>query len=1510
MAEGRRRWLPLWLKRSLIVLACLPIALPVLALTVLAVPVTRRPIVKLALELTNPALSGMRIELDEATRLDLWGIELRGARLFDEKKREMVSLKRAFVRIAPLSLLGGTLRLPEVQLEGGRVHLFLDAEPEPEEPEEPDSGPMTFQIVGEALHVRDVTLDMPLLDKALHASLSELDGAGAYGPSTRGVVRNLKLSADLDGQRAATLHSRYADWNEKSGGKTMLSGELAGAALRIAAQVPPIDDAMKWPVVRASIDLNGLTQQGLARLGLAELVQLKVPVDLHVQAETQGKREEQLAADLTLQAGATKLQLTARATATSYAAHVLLPPVELASLAGVLPALHVGGELYVEARHDPRPMRAELWGRDLVFDRRAVPNLHLVAELPFPVLQLKQLEFAGLSHALSLTGEYNLDSAAAQVSLETQEFDLASLGGLVPLGTQGTLNGGLRAKLAGTQQLSGKSDLSLRYFRLDQLGIDNAQLSLDLTGKLTEPRGHVKLGAYQVKNGATRVLKAELDAQAGLHDVKGDLSVEGVDRFLSLVLSGKRADDGSMTLDAQGQGRIKDKQLGLSLVQLKLGARGGYQVRELVAFSGKERIYVSGSLSANNQLDAAVEIDALDLEPIGRLVLEYPLTGQLSLRARAQGPLLSPDFKAQLKLHAVHSERTPRAPHIDLETELGLDMTKREATIALHAHSQDRRVELKLTAKAELAKRTRQLLAAFERAKLALDLVGHSDVGFLGQFATPHLDELEGDVNLDLSISGTLDDAQLDTKVVANVVPTAERTQNTPDRIELAAALRSTTLDVSLAARDKFGKVLEASSNLKLPEGGVRGIIARGKALVHTPASLEVLLNERRFDKLQGSLGLLARKYGAALPVRAAAQVALESSGDGITGNVNVRAHVWGEGLDDACPETAEGDLSLQADLAGDQIKAQLTAKPKAGGEAIIDLRSKLLVNDLLDGSAFGWGPGHIDARGHDLRLNSMPTLCSLPPSRTGFELTADELGAGPVISSLRLSIDDVPTPEGPKLGLALRANTNKDLIAVQGELKLGGTVKGKLSASLPLAYGATPVPSLPLDKPVRADVDLPDFPVSGLTAFTSLIGRAGGRLGAKLRVTGTLQAPQPSGTIELRRAAFSIASLAQPFGDVNGRIELTPDKVVIRELKARDRDGKLGLVGYAQYNMARGGAAELHLSATKFPIRQQGSIVGELTTRAKLSGKIDPGNKLALTLDIHGGRVWLTGEGGQGVQDREEHPDVRFDTEQLKADGDDEEEKEPALTLALLRIRSDADLWLMHDDFSVQVGVDMKLTSDGDGATLQGEATITRGDLNLLGKPFRIEKGAVRFTGDVPPDPELDLKAKHTTRAGREVIVQIQGRASAPQIIFSGAANNAGEAAALLSGLGSSGAESKAKTDAASFAAGLTAGLLAVSARRKFGDWVPMLAIENDASGAPSGARAGFDASRLIPKFMRGFARSMYVEGVVGAAKNDAGSRSVGVGVRVEVALPQDFMTSMGYGPGTVWSTDVYWSP
>ena len=1490
------------LVRSLLVLLCLPIVLPGLALTALAIPMTRRPIVGLALAMTNESLDGMRIEVDDVARLDLWGVDVRGVRVFDDKKRELVSVRRAALRIAPFGLVRLNLHLTDVGVTGVRVHLY-PSEPEPEV-EEPSSEPASFQIVADQLHVSDTTLDMQLEGRALHAVLEQLSARGAYGPRTWVALQKADLHGDVNGQRAVTLRSTRGTWDEKKGGEARLVGDLLDGRLLATAAVPPIDANTRWPIRRATLNIDGLSSAGLARIGLADAAKLHVPVSLHTSAVSDG---ETLTGGAELLLGEDKLQLAGRATASRYEADVHLAPTQLSAVSGLLPSVRVGAALHAELQHAVTPMLATLEWSNVELDGRQVPQGALAAQLALPVVKLDKLSFAGFEQALRLSGQYDTESGAARVNLDTSELELSRFGGLVPAGMQGTLNGGLEARLNG-QALSGQSDLSMRYFRLGTTRADNASLGLTLSGSIREPRGELKLAAHQIVASGTRLRRVALNARAGTLDLQGDLSVEGVDRFVSLELTGKREPGGAIQLDAHGTGRIADKRVGITVLELRV-ASGAYSVRELSAYSGNERLSVSGSFDAQQRLDASLSIVNLELAPWARLFLENELTGRLDLSARARGTIERPYLSSQIALYGVHSERAPRAPAVDVRSSLLLDTDKHRAELTLNAQSPDRRVVATVTAKAKLFKRATSLPDKLARASLELDLEAHSDVPFVTQFE-PSLSSLDGRLDARLHAQGTMDEAKLELKLLGQLTPVEERAAGRRDKLQLEVRLAPEQLTASVSASDRFGKLLDVQGKVKLPAGGPRALIADSKQLLHAPATLGLVLAQRRLDQLEGSFGMLARQYRAALPVRVGANLSAESDGQALSGKLAVKAHAWGKGLDDACGEGAEADVTIDASLAEDRGRVVVKALPSGGGQAELTVDSRLAVDALLDGAALVWGPAELRGQGRELNLHTFPMLCMLPPSRAQFQLSADDLGKGPTRAKLSVDIDDVPAGDGPKLGLHLEAFTTPTSASADGQIKMGGANKGSFSAKVPLLYGDSQLPTLPLDQPIAAHIKLPTFPVAAVASFTDAIGRAGGHLEIDLKAGGTVNTLQPSGYVSLHDAAFSLASIAQPFAGVNGRFEVTRDKLVIRDLKARDRDGKLAVTGYARYDRQRGGEAEVYLSAERFPLRQQGSIVGELSTRAKLDGKIDQAQKLTLGLAIAEGRIWLTGKGGQQVQELAEHPDIRFDTE---APGQRESEVEQELksgpTLALLRIETKKELWVMHEDFSVQVGVELRLTTDEGGATLQGEVALVRGELSLLGKPFRIEKGAIHFTGDVPPDPELDIKARYATRKGEVLIVQVVGRGSAPQIIFSGAANNAGDAAMLLSGMGGSGAEGKAKSDAASFAAGVTAGLLAVSARRKFGDWVPMLAIENNASGAPSGARAGFDASKLIPKPLRGFARGVYVEGVVGS-RNESQAGGVGVGVRVEVALPQDFVTSMGYGPGTVWSTDVYWSP
>jgi autotransporter translocation and assembly factor TamB len=363
----------------------------------------------------------------------------------------------------------------------------------------------------------------------------------------------------------------------------------------------------------------------------------------------------------------------------------------------------------------------------------------------------------------------------------------------------------------------------------------------------------------------------------------------------------------------------------------------------------------------------------------------------------------------------------------------------------------------------------------------------------------------------------------------------------------------------------------------------------------------------------------------------------------------------------------------------------------------------------------------------------------------------------------------------------------------------------------------------------------------------------------------------------------------------------------LLRELTAHDRDGKVQIQGRAKLLPGGGAQANLTLETDRLPVRRQGQIVGRLNLAADVNGQLDTQAKLRVDALIKEGTLQFSGATGKAVQELDPHPDVRLTSDGVPGLGASES---GGVQLRALELHSKKDLWLKHRDFSVQLGLNLALRDVEGKLRLVGEADIVQGNLKLLGKSFNIQRGAVRFSPD-SDEPNLDLRASFEPPGGGTPLnVQVSGRATNPALSFSGAADTTQEAFAILSGVGTNEAAQQAQADASSFGLALSAGLLSMTARQQFGAWVPTVSVGSNSRGQASQARAGFDASSLIPPALRGFARGAYVEGIVGNTQQGGPGGSVGVGVRFEIALPRSTVTTFGYGPGTNWSMDAAWVP
>ena len=78
----------------------------------------------------------------------------------------------------------------------------------------------------------------------------------------------------------------------------------------------------------------------------------------------------------------------------------------------------------------------------------------------------------------------------------------------------------------------------------------------------------------------------------------------------------------------------------------------------------------------------------------------------------------------------------------------------------------------------------------------------------------------------------------------------------------------------------------------------------------------------------------------------------------------------------------------------------------------------------------------------------------------------------------------------------------------------------------------------------------------------------------------------------------------------------------------------------------------------------------------------------------------------------------------------------------------------------------DMKIGGSADAPRLTGRADLERGDYEFAGRNFRLAHGVIRFRGESPPDPLLDIRAEAQVQ-GLDASILVSGTGLKPEIRF-----------------------------------------------------------------------------------------------------------------------------------------------
>jgi autotransporter translocation and assembly factor TamB len=318
-----------------------------------------------------------------------------------------------------------------------------------------------------------------------------------------------------------------------------------------------------------------------------------------------------------------------------------------------------------------------------------------------------------------------------------------------------------------------------------------------------------------------------------------------------------------------------------------------------------------------------------------------------------------------------------------------------------------------------------------------------------------------------------------------------------------------------------------------------------------------------------------------------------------------------------------------------------------------------------------------------------------------------------------------------------------------------------------------------------RIDLHVESTPIDlGLVqGFTTALTKVTGTLQAKIDITGSAADPHPIGVVTVDKAAFTVEPTGVSYTNVQGKIDLQPDKVHIDNISVLDNhQSALSISGDLAIHELQLGGMQLYVTANDFKVvdNKLGNV--RITSDMQIAGELRA-PKILGDLGIETGQInldeiiALTG-------------DSAYDTKQTEYLTKAEEVNAPppppspfdALTMDVHLTVPD-DLVVKASDLrapgapislgaiNVTLGGDLRATKDpGRQIVLVGTVTTVRGSYDFQGRKFDILRdGSVRFDGRPlnELDPILDIRASRLIQAV-EARVNVRGTMNNPDIVLS----------------------------------------------------------------------------------------------------------------------------------------------
>lgn len=277
------------------------------------------------------------------------------------------------------------------------------------------------------------------------------------------------------------------------------------------------------------------------------------------------------------------------------------------------------------------------------------------------------------------------------------------------------------------------------------------------------------------------------------------------------------------------------------------------------------------------------------------------------------------------------------------------------------------------------------------------------------------------------------------------------------------------------------------------------------------------------------------------------------------------------------------------------------------------------------------------------------------------------------------------------------------------------------------------------------------------------------GKLDADLKASLEGGVPRITGKAKLIDGVVQMPTIGQRFDDMDADIIIDPGEVRIEKMHARGVTGAFNLNASAKLDGLTPVSAKADLKineGAKLPLTLEGEAVGDAWGTIETTYTHDEASKTnTIRVNLSRFYIQLPDAGPQGIQALDAAPDVRVGFRRRDREFvviPLQPVKEPSApseykTVVEVDVNS---LWVEKgQQADVTLRGNIKATTGGETPLVEGKIETRRGQLDISGKTFDIERGTVTFTGDAS-NPIISAVARYDS-PGYTVYAEYTGTAT-----------------------------------------------------------------------------------------------------------------------------------------------------